>query len=88
MKRLIAVTGSTITLLLVTATSALAQGSELPPPGGPQVKGDIVTPPGAGLGGLAFTGSQLMMLAAVAVALLAIGIAFVMTARRRAYSTR
>ena len=88
MKRLIAVGASTLMLLLVTATSALAQGSELPPPGGTQVKGDIVTPPGAGLGGLAFTGTEWAMLAAVAVGLLVIGIAFVAMGRRRAYSTR
>ena len=86
-KKLIVFTGSTFALLLVTATAALA-GSEIPKPGGSQVRGEVVTPPGAGGGALAFTGSQMIMLALAAAVILAIGISFVIASRRQAYSAR
>jgi hypothetical protein len=81
MKRIIAIMGATLAYLLVTATSAFA-GSELPPPGGSQVLGETVTPPGAG-GTTAFTGSDVIPIALAVVVLLALGIALVIAGRRR-----
>ena len=65
--------------LLVTATSAFADSS-LPGPDGPSVKGTVVTPPG----GTAFTGSNIVLFATIAAALLAIGIGLVVAGKRRA----
>jgi hypothetical protein len=68
--------------LVTTAATAFAQ-STVPPPDGPVVQGDVVTPPG----GTAFTGSDTtMLLITIAVGLLALGIAFVVAGRRRAAS--
>jgi hypothetical protein len=53
--------------------------------GGGQVLGEVVVPPAAGndAGGLAFTGTQIALLAVTAVALVGLGIAMVTLGRRR-----
>lgn len=82
MKKLgIAVLGALSTTLL-TATTALAQsGGSAIPPGDDDVLPDvIVNPPG----GLAFAGSEVTVWMVVAVALLAVGVAFLIAASRRA----
>jgi LPXTG-motif cell wall-anchored protein len=82
MKKLgIAVLGA-LSLMVLTATTALAQsgGSAIPPGDDDVLPEVIVNPPG----GVAFTGSQVTVWMVVAVALLAIGVAFLIAARRRA----
>jgi LPXTG-motif cell wall-anchored protein len=79
----IAVLGA-LSMTLLTAASALAQdggnGSPIVPPGGDDVAPEvIVNPPG----GVAFTGSEVTVWMVLAVALLAIGVAFLIVARRR-----
>jgi LPXTG-motif cell wall-anchored protein len=81
MKKLgIAVGAFWITLL--TTASALAQegGSAIPPGDDNVLPETIVNPPG----GVAFTGSEITVWMVVAVALLAVGVAFLIAARRRA----
>jgi len=83
MKKLgIAVGAFWITLL--TTASALAQetGSAIPPGDDNVLPETIVNPPG----GVAFTGSGVTVWMILAVALLAIGITFLIAARRRARS--
>ena len=79
-----------LSLMLLTAIPALAQGSNLPPPTqddvGPQV---IVRAPGdVGVvqapGGVAFTGSEVTLWMVLAAALLAAGVTFYVLGRRRA----
>lgn len=82
MKKLgIAVLGA-LSMTLLTATSALAQeaGSAIPPGDDNVLPEVIVNPPG----GVAFTGSGVTVWMILAVALLAIGITFLIAARRRA----
>lgn len=82
MKRLgIAVLGA-VSMTLLTAASALAQqdGSAIPPGEEEVLPEVIVNPPG----GLAFAGSEITVWMVVAVALLAVGVAFLIAARRRA----
>jgi hypothetical protein len=80
MKKLgIAVLGA-LSMTLLTATSALAQGSAVPPGDDNVLPETIVNPPG----GVAFTGSGVTVWMILAVALLAIGITFLIAARRRA----
>jgi hypothetical protein len=77
MKRIVLVVTSALATLVVTALPALA-GSELPPGDGPDVFGDVVTPPG----GTAFTGSDVFpWLLAVAV-LLVVGVVLLRVSRR------
>ena len=81
---------SALSLTLLTAMPALAQGSVVEPPVedvGPQVivrapggPGDVVQAPG----GVAFTGSEVTLWMVLAAALLAVGIAFYVLGRRRA----
>jgi hypothetical protein len=82
MKKVGFVLGAVVMNLAIFATTALAQ-STLPNPDDGNVKGEVVTPPG----GTAFTGTDVMMIAAVALVLLAIGIAFFVIGRRRSAST-
>ena len=82
MKKLgIAVLGA-LSMMLLTATTALAQegGSAIPPGDDDVLPEVIVNPPG----GVAFTGSGVTVWMVVAVALLAVGVAFLIAARRRA----
>ena len=73
---------------LLSVTSALAQ-SNLPEP---DVRGEVVVPvvvpPGADPGGTAFTGTDITVWMVVAVALLLLGIGFLLAARRRARGAR
>jgi hypothetical protein len=82
MRKVAFVVGAGITNLLVTASAALADSS-LPGPNDTNVGGEVVTPPG----GTAFTGSDILLLVAVAAVVLAVGIALFVTGRRRAAST-
>jgi LPXTG-motif cell wall-anchored protein len=83
MKKLlgIAVLGA-LSMTLLTATTALAQsgGSAIPPGDDGVLPHVIVNAPG----GVAFTGSEITVWMVVAVALLAVGVAFLIAARRRA----
>jgi hypothetical protein len=63
-------------------------GSELPNPGGSQVRGEIVVPPGAA-GATAFTGTNITMGALIAATVLLVGgTILLIAARRRASSSR
>ena len=83
MKKLGSVGLASVFLFLLSAVPAFA-GSELPPPAA-NVGGVIVQPPGAAPGTTAFTGSGLNvpLWMVVTVALLAVGIAFLIAGRRR-----
>ena len=83
MKKVSFVLGAVVMNLAIFATTALADSTVPNPGGGNNVKGEVVTPPG----GTAFTGSDVMMIAAVALVLLAVGITFFVIGRRRAAST-
>ena len=84
MRKAAFVVGATITNLLATAATALAQSS-LPGPNDPFVRGDVVTPPGA-TGGIAFTGGDVLLLGAVALVLLTAGTVMFRLGRRRGAS--
>jgi hypothetical protein len=83
MKKLGSVGLAFVLLFLLSAVPAFA-GSELPPPGA-NVAGVIVQPPGADSSTTAFTGSGLnvALWMLVTVALLVVGIAFLVAGRRR-----
>jgi hypothetical protein len=83
MKKIGSVGLASMLLFLLSAVPAFA-GSELPPPGA-HVLGVTVQPPGAEPGTTAFTGSGLnvTLWMVVAVALLVVGIAFLVAGRRR-----
>jgi LPXTG-motif cell wall-anchored protein len=76
-----------LSLTLLTAMPAMAQGSNVGTPEedvGPQVivrapGGDVVQAPG----GVAFTGSEITLWMVLAAALLAVGVAFYVLGRRR-----
>jgi LPXTG-motif cell wall-anchored protein len=78
-----------LALLLFSALPAFAQ-SDIPPEVGGEVvapPGDAVVPPGAGEGaGIAFTGATITMWMVLMAALLVLGIAFLVAARRRSRS--
>jgi LPXTG-motif cell wall-anchored protein len=80
MKRLTIVVSGAISFALLSATSALAQSS-IPEP---QVRGEVVVPPGAQSGSTAFTGIDITMWMLAAAALLVLGVGLLFTARRRA----
>ena len=82
MKRLTIVVAGTVTFALVTASSALAQSSI----GDPQVRGEVVVPPGAQSGSTAFTGIDITVWMFAAAALLVLGLGLLFAARRRARS--
>jgi LPXTG-motif cell wall-anchored protein len=82
MKRLTIVVAGTVTFALVTASSALAQSSI----GDPQVRGEVVVPPGAQSGSTAFTGIDITVWMVAAAALLVLGLGLLFAARRRARS--
>ena len=83
MKKLGSAGFAAVLLVLLSAVPAFA-GSELPSPGD-DVGGVIVHPPGVDPGTTAFTGSGLnvTLWMVVAVALLVVGIAFLVAGRRR-----
>jgi LPXTG-motif cell wall-anchored protein len=82
MKRFATVALGTLcfTLLQIAPAIAAGGGSALPP-GDDNVLPDVVVRPP---GGVAFTGSQVTVWMVVAVGLLAVGVAFLIVARRRA----
>jgi LPXTG-motif cell wall-anchored protein len=82
MKRLTIVVAGTIFFVLLSATSALAQ-SNIP---GPEVRGEVVVPPGAQTGSTAFTGIDITVWMLAAAALLVLGVGLLFAARRRAKS--
>ena len=82
MKRLtIAVVGA-ISFALLSASSALAQ-SNIPEP---EVRGEVVVPPGAESGSAAFTGMDITVWMLAAAALLVLGLGLLFAAHRRARS--
>jgi LPXTG-motif cell wall-anchored protein len=82
MKRLTIVVVGAISFALLSASSALAQSS-IPQP---EVRGEVVTPPGAGgvSGSTAFTGMDITVWMLAVAALLVVGLGLVVAARRRA----
>lgn len=82
MKKLgIAVLGA-LSLTLLSAITALAQeGGSAIPPGEHEVLPDVIL---NAPGGVAFTGSEITVWMILAVALLVVGVAFLIAARRRA----
>jgi LPXTG-motif cell wall-anchored protein len=83
MKRLTIAVAGTISFALLSATSALAQ-SNIP---GPEVRGEVVAPPGAQAGSTAFTGMDITVWMFAAAALLVLGVGLLFAARRRARSS-
>jgi hypothetical protein len=83
MKRLTIVVAGAISFALLSATSALAQSS-IPEP---QVRGEVVVPPGAQSGSTAFTGIDITLWMIAAAALLVLGMGLLFAARRRARSS-
>jgi LPXTG-motif cell wall-anchored protein len=84
MKRLAIVVVGAISFAQLSASSALAQSS-IPDP---QVRGEVVVPPGAESGSTAFTGMDITVWMLAAVALLVLGLGLLFAARRRARSAR
>jgi LPXTG-motif cell wall-anchored protein len=82
MKRLAIMAAGSISFVLLSATSALAQ-SNIP---GPDVRGEVVVPPGAESGPTAFTGVDITVWMVAAAALLIVGVGLLFAARRRARS--
>jgi hypothetical protein len=82
MKRLAIVVVGAISFALLSASSALAQ-SNIPEP---EVRGEVVVPPGAGPGSTAFTGIGISVWMVAAAALLVLGLGLLFAARRRARS--
>ena len=82
MKRLTIVVVGAISFALLSASSALAQ-SNIPEP---QVRGEVVVPPGAQPGSTAFTGMDITVWMFAAAALLVLGLGLLFAARRRARS--
>jgi LPXTG-motif cell wall-anchored protein len=80
MKRLTIVVVGAISFALLSASSALAQ-SNIPEP---QVRGEVVVPPGAQPGSTAFTGMDITVWMFAAAALLVLGLGLLFAARRRA----
>lgn len=78
-------------LTLLPAASALAQSNLPPPDAGAEVGAEVVTPPGAGaagLGGTAFTGTDITVWMLVIVGLFVLGVGFLLAARHRAKRAR
>ena len=82
MKRLTIALAGTISFAMLSASSALAQ-SNIPDP---EVRGEVVVPPGAQSGSTAFTGIDITVWMLAAAALLVLGLALQFAARRRARS--
>jgi len=82
MKRLTIVVVGALSFALLTASSALAQ-SNIP---APQVRGEVVVPPGAESGSTAFTGVDITLWMLAVAALLVLGVGLLFAARRRARS--
>jgi LPXTG-motif cell wall-anchored protein len=82
MKRLTIALAGTISFALLSASSALAQSNIQEP----QVRGEVVVPPGAQPGSTAFTGIDITVWMLAAAALLVLGIGLLFAARRRARS--
>lgn len=80
MKRLTIVVVGAISFALLSASSALAQ-SNIPEP---EVRGEVVVPPGAQPGSTAFTGIDITVWMLAAVALLILGLGLFFAAHRRA----
>jgi LPXTG-motif cell wall-anchored protein len=82
MKRLTIVVVGAISFALLSASSALAQSNIQEP----QVRGEVVVPPGAQPGSTAFTGIDITVWMLAAAALLVLGVGLLFAARRRAKS--
>jgi LPXTG-motif cell wall-anchored protein len=82
MKRLAILVAGTISYALLSASSALAQSNIAEP----DVRGEVVVPPGADPGSTAFTGIDITMWMLAVAALLVVGLGLLVAARRRARS--
>jgi hypothetical protein len=82
MKRFATLAFGTVCLTLLQIAPAIAQsgGSAVPPGDDDVLPNVVVRPPG----GVAFTGSQVTVWMVIALGLLAVGVAFLIVARRRA----
>jgi LPXTG-motif cell wall-anchored protein len=80
MKRLTIALAGTISFALLSASSALAQSNIQEP----QVRGEVVVPPGAQPGSTAFTGVDITVWMLAVAALLVLGLGLLFAARRRA----
>jgi len=77
MKRLAFIVLGAVSFSVLSAASALAQSNI--PPGGDDVRGEVVTPPG----GTAFTGGNVTLWMVLAAALLLVGLGMWFAGRRR-----
>jgi LPXTG-motif cell wall-anchored protein len=82
MKRLTILVVGTISFALLSASSVLAQSNIQEP----DVRGEVVVPPGAQPGSTAFTGIDITVWMFAAAALLLLGVGLLFAARRRARS--
>jgi hypothetical protein len=82
MKRVSAVMFTALAFCLLVATPVLAS-SEVPPPSGPQVEGEVVR-----AGGTAFTGANISLGVLLMVSFLLAGIALFAISRRKATAGR
>ena len=82
MKRLTILVVGAISFAMLSASSALAQSSI----SDPEVRGEVVVPPGAQPGSTAFTGFNITLWMLAVAALLVLGLGLLFAARRRARS--
>ncbi|MEW6059129.1 MAG: hypothetical protein AB1551_03130 [Actinomycetota bacterium] len=82
MKKAASVVLAALAYCLLVAVPAFA-GSEVPPPSGPQVEGEVVR-----AGGTAFTGANISLGVLLVVVLLLAGVALLAISRRRATAGR
>jgi hypothetical protein len=87
MKKIYGAALAALLIVLVPAMALAQEGSDLGPPGGPEISGAGGSIGGVGgAAGSAFTGAEVAGLIAFAVALLVLGVAAVTLTRRRARS--
>lgn len=87
MRRMITSALAMCFVVLLPALAWAQEGSELAPPGGPEAVGGAGGSVG-GTAGSAFTGAEIGILVTVALGLLAVGIATVISTRRRLRAPR
>ncbi len=86
MRRFVVAVLGAVSLMLVSAGSALAQSNV--PPGNDDVLGDVIDDAVRPPGGTAFTGTEITVWMIMAGVLLILGVGSLLAARRRARSAR
>jgi hypothetical protein len=87
MRKIVVTVLAAVPIVLVPAMALAQEGSDLGPPGGPEIEGTGGSIGGVGgAAGSAFTGVEVAGLIALAIALLVLGVAVVALTRRRARS--